>query len=121
MPKIKMNGANGDEWGDQPKPITKVKNGFRELDKRDGNGFSNKGVWTDKRTGEKYKRNYPAIESMIADKNGDYTLNPAAYTTLNRGSKENKAIDPFYKGNVKGDRMVARLAALGQAKKKAGK
>jgi hypothetical protein len=108
------------EWDDSEKPIVKVSQGYREMDKRDGNGFSKKGVWTSKTTGEKYKRNYPAPDFMVEGKDGSFKLNPDAFTVLNRGSKSNKAIDINYKGNVKGDRMLAKLMALKTAKSKKG-
>lgn len=103
-----------------PKPKVKVIDGWRELDLENGNGFSKKGVWTSKTTGEKYKRNYPAPDFMVEGKDGSFQLNPSAFSTLNRGSKSNKAVDPFYKGNVKGDRMLAKLMALKTAKGKKG-
>jgi hypothetical protein len=112
---------DSDNVDDKKPPVkTKVVNGFRES-YRAGAGWSKKGVFTDKMTGEKYTRSYPAMDVMQMDKSGNFSLNPNAYTTLNRGDKSNKAVDPFYKGNVKGDRMLAKLAALDSARKMKGK
>lgn len=115
----KKRDVNNVDGGSNP-PRVRVIEGFREMESADGS-WSKKGAFTDKYTGEKYKRNYPAKKTMMANKKGEFYLNPSAYSVLNRGDKSNKAVDPMYKGNVKGDRMVARLAALKSMKAKKGK
>jgi hypothetical protein len=101
-------------------PTTTVVDGFRELNQYDDNGKliqrSKKG-WLQSPSGS-YKRNYPAKETMLKGKDGQYFANPYMYSErVKRGTIEIGPKNPNLTGNE--PKPLARLLALGQAKSKA--
>lgn len=108
--KIVVKPKGYDENPDfKPKPKVKVVDGFREVKSSGGMGYgagyTKKGVWTYK-DGSKIKRNYPA-PNVFSGEGDNFKMNPGAYSELSPASK--------------GDRMLAKLAALKSVKAKKGK